>query len=265
MRFMRKKKSKVIFVMAAILFAFFGCYNYLFAYVMDSANYKIEADDSSAGGGNWSSVNYIFNDTVGEVSSGRANSASYKLRAGYQEMLESYISVSAPDDIDLSPAIPGISGGTGDGSVTWTVTADNSAGFNMKIKASTDPAMMLEAGYYFSDYTPVSGGTPDYNWGVGSGSAEFGFTVEPETHADTVQLFKNNIDETPSCNSGIWNTDDACWLDFNGTTDVDIINRTTRTSAAGEDEVVKFRAQSNNKFLKEGEYTATITTVVAAN
>ena len=176
------------------------------------------------------------------------------------------ISISSPADTSLTPSISGMTGNCGSpssGSLTWNVKTNNSDGFNMKIHASTDPALQLDASNYFSDYTPESAGVPDYNWNSPSaGEAEFGFTVEPETAEDTVQKF---LDDGSACNTGSNQTTDKCWLDFNGTTDIDIINRTTNTDSTGEDEVVKFRAESNGKFLKEGDYTATITVTVSAN
>ncbi|MBU3934647.1 hypothetical protein KKC00_01650 [Patescibacteria group bacterium] len=265
----KKKISKLAAkIVAAFIFVFcLATTNFqhpLLASMMQSTNYKIQTDDSSGAGGLWSTVNYIFRDTLGEVSTGLSSTDSYKLKAGYQEMQEVYISVSVPDDISLTPSIPGISGGTSDGSVTWTVISDNSAGFNMKIKVATTPAMKLDVSYYFDDYTPGSEGVPDYDWSVASNEAEFGFTVEPETDADAVQSFLDN--GSSACNEADGSqTINQCWLDFNGTTDINMINRTTRTSTSGEDEVIKFRAQSNAKFLKDGEYSAATTVTVASN
>ena len=261
---MKKKYLNLVLISAACSFFFICFSDQMSALIMSSENYIIESDDFSISGGDWSSVNYIFRDTMGEVSTGRSDSTSYKLRAGYQEMLEVYIAVSSPEDISLTPSIPGMTGGTGDGSVTWRVIIDGLAGFDMKIKASTIPAMKLDAGYYFSDYSPSSEGIPDYNWSVDSNQAEFGFTVEPATAADTVQLFLDNNSNTCNQSEG-GNNANTCWLGFNGTSYINAINRTTRTDVDGEDEVFKFRAQSNAKFLKEGQYVATITTVVASN
>jgi len=259
------KKYIILIIFCAIGIGFFlGFSGSLFAFVMNSGNYRMEVDDSSTAGGDWSSVNYIFKDTMGEVSTGASDSASYRLRAGYQEMLEVYLSVSAPDDASLTPAIPGITGGTADGSVTWKVIADGSSGFNMKVKASTIPAMKLDAGYYFDDYTSGSEGVPDYNWSVDSNNAEFGFTVEPATGSDAVQSFLDNA--SSACNQPEGSqTVNKCWLDFNGTENINVVNRAVRTSQSGEDEVIKFRAQSNAKFLKEGNYAAIITTTVSSN
>jgi len=89
----------------------------------------------------------------------------------------------------MSSAIPGMTGNLGSprtGSAAWTVKTNNTTGFNLTLKSSTNPSMQLDATYNFSDYSPVTAGTPDYNWASPvSGSAEFGYTVEPETAADT--------------------------------------------------------------------------------
>ncbi len=256
-------KNFLIFCLAIFYLFGTGLYNSLFAYVMQSGNYRIESDNSLAPtGGDQSSANYIFKDTMGELSTGLSDSASYKLKAGYQEMQEVFLTVSAPADATMSPSIPGITGGTANATILWNVIADGPAGFAMVIKASTDPAMKLDASYYFDDYSPASPGVPDYNWSVDAGSAELGFTAEPASAADTVANF---LDNGSACNTGALNTADKCWLDFNGTTNVSAINRSSRTGVDGEDENIKFQAQSSAKFLKEGSYVATITTTVSSN
>jgi hypothetical protein len=161
----------------------------------------------------------------------------------------------------MSPTIAGISGGTGDGSATWTIVTGNSTGFNMKIKASTNPALQTGS-YSFADYTEASAGVPDFTWGINAADSEFGFTVEPETAADTVQAFK---DDGAACNTGSANAANKCW-DGLATTDTDMINRTTATDGGGEAEVVKFKAQSGaSHFQAEGTYTATVTVTALTN
>lgn len=235
------------------------------AYVMESSQYRIQSDSLNVGGGNWDSTNYIFEDTMGEIASGPSASTSYKLKAGYQQMQEVYISASSPSDIILTPAFGGVTGGLASGSAAWTIICDGAAGFDIKIKASSDPAMKNDDTYYFDDYTPIAAGSPDYDWNSPSStSAEFGFTVEPETAADTASLFTDN--NSDSCGvGGSTNTSDKCWFDFNGTNNIDIVHRTTRTDSDGENETVKFRAESNAKFLKEGYYDATIIITVVPN
>lgn len=179
------------------------------------------------------------------------------------------LSVSSPANVSMSASILSMTGNPGaptTGSATWNVKTSNATGFDMKIKASTDPAMQLDGSNQFTDYSPAVGGTPDFTWtSPASSAAEFGFTVEPATAADADQKFLDNAGASPCNTASGAATADRCWFDFNGTTDVDIINRSTSTDLSGEDEVVKFQAESNAKFLEEGDYTATITATVAMN
>jgi len=254
-----------------ILFAIFmGSINFysVFAYVMQSPNYKMQSDSLNTGGGdNQNSANYLFKDTMGEFSSGPSASSNYNLKAGYRQMDETYITISSPGDVSLNPTIPGISGNAGapaSGEAVWTVITDSPAGFNLKVRASTDPAMKLDDTYYFDDYGPVAAGSPDYDWtSPGAGNAEFGFTVEPETASDTVKLFTDN--GADSCDTGGFNNLNTCWFDFNGSNDINTIYRPNRTDSDGELEKLKFRVESNAKFLKEGYYDATIIVTVSSN
>jgi hypothetical protein len=246
----------------AIFLLFFLVYSAL-GYVMKSDNYRMQSDSLNTGGGSGSSINYIFEDTVGEIATGPSASASYKMKAGYQQMQEVFLSVSSPADVIMTPTIAGISGGLASGEAAWTVITDGPSGFNMKINASTDPAMQMDVTYNFSDYSPAVLGSPDFLWGApGAGVAEFGFSVEPKTADDTDTLFR---DDGAECNAGGLNTPDRCWFDFNGMNNIDIINRASRTDNNGEIEIVKFRAESSAKFLKEGNYDAYITVTVSAN
>lgn len=240
--------------------------------VMSSQNYRIQSDSINIGGfDEQSSANYKMKDTIGEIASDESASSSYKLKAGYRQMAEEavYITISSPANVNMSAAINGITGNPGSprtGSATWTVATNNYTGFNMKLHASTDPAMQLDGSNQFADYTPAVGGTPDYDWSSPAASAaEFGFTVEPETDGDTVQLFLDNSGASPCNTAGGTQTDDKCWFDFNGLNDINVINRTIFTNSGGEDEVVKFQTESNAKYLKEGNYVATITATAVTN
>ncbi len=227
---------------------------------MSSPNYKIQADDLSPSGGNWTSANYIFRDTLGEFSTGPASGTAYSVRAGYQEMLESFISISAPGDAVMKPDIHGISGGTASTSSAFYVITDSPSGFNLKINASSMPAMQLlgDPTHYFANYSA----SPTYNWSVASGNSQFGFTVEPGTSDDVVSTY---LDIGAACGSGSYHTD-KCWTGFDSTNLSTIINRTSRTSMSpGELETVKFQAESNGDFLVSGEYRTTITITASLN
>lgn len=175
------------------------------------------------------------------------------------------ITISAPADITMSSAIPGITGNLGNpttGSVSWTITTNNVQGYNLKLKAAAAPALSLDATWNFSDYSPATTVAPDFTWASPAASvAEFGFTVEPATIADTDPFFK---DDGVACNTGTANAVDKCWWNF-ATTDKQIVNRSTETTSSGEAVAVKVRAESNAKYLKEGNYTATITATATMN
>jgi len=167
----------------------------------------------------------------------------------------------------MSSAIPGMTGNLGSlapGRQLRTVKTGNTTGFILALKADTAPAMQLDATYHFDDYTPTTGGTPDYNWTSPAASeAEFGYSVKAATPADAAQIFKDNA--TSACNiSGLTQTPGKCWYNFT-TSDVTVINRSTATLASGEAEVVNFQTESNAKYLKEGNYTATITATATEN
>ncbi|MEA2097668.1 MAG: hypothetical protein U9P70_01135, partial [Patescibacteria group bacterium] len=131
------------------------------------------------------------------------------------------LSIISPGNISMSVSIPGITGNPGSpttGSATWNVKTSNATGFDMKIKASTDPALQLDGSNQFTDYSPV-GTVPDFTWASPAASAaEFGFTVEAATPEDNDQKFLD--DATDNCGAGTDQTSNSCWFDFNGATDV---------------------------------------------
>lgn len=175
--------------------------------------------------------------------------------------------ISAPSNVNMSGSIAGVTGNLGaptTGSVIWTVTSNNSGGFQMTLAASTNPALRLDGTYNFSDYSPASAGTPDYSWtSPAASSAEFGYTVEPATAADTIAKFRDNGVDT--CNTDVNNTPNKCWYNLSSITPETVINRLSNTSSSGEAETVRFQAESNAKYLASGNYTATITATVTDN
>ncbi len=105
------------------------------AEAMQSTNYRIQSDSINFGGGLSTSTNYGLESTAGEVASGESDSPTYSLNAGYQQMQEVFISLSAVGPVTLAPSIPGISGGEANGSTTVTVVTDSAAGYQLFIAA----------------------------------------------------------------------------------------------------------------------------------
>jgi hypothetical protein len=227
------------------------------AYVMSSPNYRIQSDSLNVGGVRESSTNYRMEDTVGEIATGELSSATFKLKAGYQQMQEVSISLTLPSNVTMNPDIGGVTGGTSNGQAAWTTTTDNPAGYTLDIKVSTSPALK-SGSYSFVDYTPV-GSDPDYSWSVDAADSEFGFTPEGD---DIVQKFK---DDTSDCNTGSSDTADKCWYGLS-ISDETIAQSSSANHPSGTATTVKFQAQSGTSHLQEeGTYQATATVTATAN
>ena len=221
---------------------------------MGSGNYEIPVDAIDVGGGLSNSASYKVLDSVGETGSGNSNSATYRLNAGFLAAQTVYLAVSAPVDVSMSPSISGISGGTGTGSIAWTVTTDNAAGYSMSIRADTTPALR-SATSSFADYTRA-GANPDYTWGINALDSEFGFSPEG---TDIIQRFKDN---NSTCNTGVLDTADSCW-DTLSTSATPISQRTSGNHPAGTVTTVKIRAEVGNSHIQpSGAYTSTLEVTV---
>lgn len=225
--------------------------------VMQSSSYKIESDSINVGGTeNSSSTNYRLSDTVGEAATGNSSSASYNLYAGYRQMTGSYVAISAPTDVTMSPAINGLLGGTSNGSAVWTTTTDAPGGYTLTVKSSTNPTLQ-SANDSFADYTPA-GADPDFAFSVAATAGEFGFTPEG---SDIVQKYKDN---GSSCNVGSSDTADACWYNLS-TTDETISQGTGSNSPTGTATTLKLRSESGSSHIQtSGTYTATVTATATA-
>jgi len=232
--------------------------------LMQSENFNIRADSLNIGGTDEGSANYRVQETIGETGSGESQSANYKINSGLPPMMEEgMISITTPADVTMNPVIPGISGGTGNGLAQWTVMTDNAAGYTLKISASGSPAMQCAAGgcgsENFSDYTPAVPGSPDFDWLIGSSSAEFGLTPEG---SDIVQKFRDN---GSVCNAGNLDTTDKCWYGPTYGQEA-IASSYSSNQPAGTPTTIKFRAQSgSSKFQIEGNYQAIITVTAIPN
>lgn len=222
---------------------------------MTGTSYKIQSDSINFGGGYSSSTTYKSESTAGEIATGDSSSTNYKLRAGYQQMQEVYIAISAVADVTMSPSLGGITGGTSNGSTNVTVTTDSPSGYQLTITASSSPAL-ISGSNSFADYTVGTPGTPDYDFSVLSTDSEFAFSPEG---TDIASKYK---DDGADCNTGSGDTADKCWDALSTSAQV-IANRTSGNHPSGTVTTLKFRAESGSSHLQpEGIYTAT-TTVTA--
>lgn len=224
------------------------------AYVASSTNYRLQEDSVNMGGGLSTSTSYRTESTLGEPGAGTSSSATYRIKAGYQQMQETYLALTVPGNLSLSPDIPTTGGGSANASGAWTVLTDNAAGYTMTLRSSASPAL-TSGGNNFADYTPA-GADPDYAWGVGAATSEFGFTAEG---TDIVQKFKDN---GVVCNAGSNDTTSACWKAL-ATSAEEIARRTSGSHPSGTQTTIRFRAESGASHTQvSGSYSASVTLTV---
>lgn len=217
---------------------------------MQSANYKIESDSINVGGSRAISANYIIEDTTGEIATGESASASHILRAGFQQMQETYISITVAPDITMTN-MAGIGAVSSTGETAWTVLTDNNAGYELSVRASSNPTLQSTEGYSFDDYS-LSGADPDYIFSIPATSSAFAFTPEG---ADIHVLYQDN---GTSCNVSGSDTIDRCWAPFLTNFTV-IAGSAVSNHPIGTSTTLKVRAENGVDHIQEaGTYTATL-------
>lgn len=219
---------------------------------MTSTNYKVQMDSINFAGGLSTSTSYKTEDTLGEVATGFSSSTNYKMIAGYQQMLQSYISISATGDPSL-PSMGGISAGFGNASTTWTVTTDNPAGYSLSINAAHSPAMQGQYGDHIADYVPA-GDSADYDFTILPTQSLFGFNP---LGADVTSRYRN--DGVSACGTGLNNTIYKCW-DGLSTSPKIIAQSTSSNQPNGATTTAIYQVQiGDSKIQTSGAYAATIT------
>lgn len=253
--------SKQIFLSSLGLIMFFGVVlvGHVGAQVRQSTNYQIQSDSINVGGGLGDSASYSLESTVGEVATGLGDSASFSLRAGYQQMQEVYVALSGATNITMNPAIPGISGGEANGSTTVTVTTDSTAGYQLTIESSSDPAMQSPTDI-IADYSPV-GANPDYTFNFGASEALFGYSPKG---VDVVSRFLDNGSDTCG-GGGSDNTFDKCWDGLDSVTPEAIASGAGPNHPDGATTTLNFRVGIGGSIGQaQGVYIATTTITALA-
>ena len=174
------------------------------AQVRQSTNFQIESDSVNFAGDRTTSTNYVLESTAGEIATGRSTSPSYRLNAGYQQMQEVYIALSAVADVVMDGSIPGLTGGTAQGSTTVSVTTDSRAGYQLTIAAENEPAMQ-KGSDSIADYESATS-NPDFAFNFEATEAVFGFSPEG---VDVASRFLD--DGNALCNTGSNETTNRCW------------------------------------------------------
>lgn len=183
------------------------------------------------------------------------------------QVTEELAFVTPPTDVSLSPSVSGLTGGTANGSTTFVIRSNNSAGYNVTIEFASTTAMLGDAqGAFIANYEPASPGTPDYNFITPSGTHAFGYTIEAVEALDVAQLFRNS---GSTCNTGSANDVDQCWYNVaNAETPVTVIDRGSATPSSGATSTLKFRVELDanpSPAVPNDFYTATATLTATEN
>lgn len=217
---------------------------------MQSSSYRIESDSVNFAGGLSTSTNYNLESSAGEMATGDLGSTNFNLSAGYLQMVTTFISMSAPSNVTMLPAIAGITGGVADGETTVTVTTDSSAGYSLSISAEQSPSL-TNGGDSMADYIPV--GNPDFTFTTGSTDAHFGYSPEG------VDVSERFLDNGGVCGVGSLETSLACW-DGLDTAEEIVARRTSANTPNGSTTTINFRTGIGGSANQpEGTYTATTT------
>jgi len=220
------------------------------AQVMSSPGYQLQSDSVNFGGGLSSSTNYVQESTAGEVATGPSDSNNFSLRAGYQQMQEVFLSLAVSNDVEMSPDIPGLTGGVSNGSTTFTVITDSPAGYQLSLASENNPAMQGSLDT-IDDYD--AGVEPDFSFITASNEAHFGFTPEGVDIADEF------IDDGGTCGLAGGDTPLACW-DGLSTVDRVIANGQGGNQPNGATTTINFRVGiGSSAGVISGLYTATST------
>jgi hypothetical protein len=241
---------------ALALALFFVGARAVFGQVMSSSNYKIQSDSLNFGGIRSTSSAYIMEDTLGESASGVSSSTNYRVNAGYEQMQEVVLSVVPAGNVVMLPAIGGVTGGTSNGSTTFTVTTDDPAGYTVTIAASSSPALVSSLDS-FADYVPA-GANPDFAFANAAAASSFAFSPEG---AQIAARFRDN---GSACGIGASDTANACWDGLSVTTKT-IAGSTASNQPSGTVTKLNFRAASGASHIQtDGTYTGTTTLTVIA-
>ena len=154
------------------------------------------------------------------------------------------ITITTPTAVTMPAMTVAINGSTA--SAAWTVKTNNTIGYDLKIHASTTPA--LKSGTdNFADYT-----TTPAVWSITNGTKQFGFSAYG---ADTSTVTWGT---GAGCGSATTPLGTMLYSGF-ATTDKTIATPAVPTPYAGVATTVCFAAEQKGIYAASGAYTATVT------
>ncbi len=196
------------------------------------------------------------------LEAGLATAASTATVVAKQQVTSEISLTVASSTMALLPAIPGLTGGTGNASTSVNVITNNKAGYTVTVQgaatAGKTAAMVGDttAGV-IADYATTTGPITDATWADTStnGVSQFGFGI-----TNTSLSSANGAPGYGTCTLV-----DSCWMKLGTTTTRTVVNVSTYTSNLGDTFHLKFRVHlpaNSNPLVPQDWYTAT-TTVTA--
>ncbi len=154
-------------------------------------------------------------------------------------------------NVFMTPDLPGLTGGTSNGSTTFIVTTDSPTGYQVTLQASDAPAMQSPTGSSIGNYN--NGDIAGFAFTIPTASAVFGFSPEGVDVADQF------LDDTVTCGVGSTDTPGACWAGVS-TTPITIVEATAPNQPTGATTTIQFQVGlASGANIESGVYTATTT------
>lgn len=169
----------------------------------------------------------------------------------------------APQDIVMSPTIPGISGGNALGSTSVRVSTNNPAGYTLEISFEDGDGMQQDGGSAVIPNLGVTAGSADFDMAVVAGEAFFGVTASSSSSIADLQ------EATAStCGAGTPSVDSCFIMPTDSSSNFTLVNRTSETLSAGELTDIGFKVAvgpNPSPTLPIDTYTATATLTATEN